>query len=408
MSHLQGIVPVHRSSHRRLIHQSLVVAALIVSIGAIAARTRANETDQFTLPPNARFADLGRFFNLMHYQVLEDVVESVNEEIDEASAIRNESVRAARLDRLHAAGMLADMVRHRFGPGFFETIGAEVALRDKRIERCHPDELIIYRNRDWIYNGAHLPIDPRNLPLLIPSSTICVYGVYFGTDKLGHFHDLGHIYFKSFLGKVERGLSEDEAMKRVIAEFSEGIISEASIIGAIGTGVFSNADLASNYVGMKFYRNLTEPVTLEGREYPPLLVRHGEHWRLNRHVRPESAFFRPFICDHFNEALNPCVYEWGLRGDVRRRLEECADDILAFYADENDQPHGREWFDEKARELTTYYGEDYGHSGIEEPTMVTIASACFPDSIADVENVEYADRPAHNEPVSAGVRDGDN
>jgi len=213
---------------------------------------------------------------------------------------------------------------------------------------------------------------------MFKGSTLKIYGSYLGTDKFGHFHDLGHIYFRSYLRRRNRGLSHEEAQRRVVNLFSKGPISERAFIGIISTGVFSNADLAVNFVGMKFYMNLTEPVILEGKQCPPLLVRRGNHWRLNFHVRPESDFFEPFVSDHWNEALNPCIYQWGMRWVVARRLRKMADRIRAFYADENGQERPKEYFDQIADELSTYYGEEYGHSGISDK-MVLISEHCYPD-----------------------------
>ena len=35
----------------------------------------------------------------------------------------------------------------------------------------------------------------------------------------------------------------------------------------------------------------------------------------------------------------------------------------AWAADENGQPRSKAWFDNKLKELITYYGADYGHQG---------------------------------------------
>src|SRR5690606_20440298 len=123
----------------------------------------------------------------------------------------------------------------------------------------------------------------------------------------------------------------EEALDRMLSIYVRGAISESGIIGLFATGVRSNADLASNYLGFKFYRNLTEPVMLKGRQVEPMLVLRNGFWRLNLHVRPESDFFEAFISDHLNEALNPNVYEFGIRGAIRHRLEKQADDILTYY-----------------------------------------------------------------------------
>jgi hypothetical protein len=83
-----------------------------------------------------------------------------------------------------------------------------------------------------------------------------------------------------------------------------------------------------------------------------------------------------------NEALNPCVYEWGAAGPVAKKLRENADQILTVYADEDGNKRPRRWFEQVESELSTYFGEDYGHSQPGAAT-VTIARCCFGDNRTD-------------------------
>jgi hypothetical protein len=350
----------------------------LVAMMVTAAPALADETDQFTLPDRDQFIDMGDYLALVHYRVLEKVVSDANERIASVKkTVSSDAWRARRLNDLHSPVTLADAIRGAFGPGFFEMRSLEAALRSSSARRLDPDRFCAYRAGDWVYSGSHLPIDPRNLVLLFQSSTLKAYGVHFGVDKIGHFHDLGHIYYKDWVAAVRGGTDPDEAAASVVKFYARGPISEGAAIGNFATGVYSNGDLAANYLGFKFYRNLSEPVMLEGTEHPPLIVRHGDFWRLNDHVRPDSDYFRPFISAHMNEALNPCVYEWGMRDPIRDHLREHSEQILAFYADDLGRPRPREWFEKKAQELSTYHGEDYGHSGMSDG-MITIAQACFP------------------------------
>lgn len=84
---------------------------------------------------------------------------------------------------------------------------------------------------------------------------IQVNGFYFGTDKLSHFASTGMIYFKKFLKEKSLGRSEDEAIKAAI---HWGIRDEKTVHGFWASGVFSYADLESNYQGFLFYRNFCE------------------------------------------------------------------------------------------------------------------------------------------------------
>ena len=119
-------------------------------------------------------------------------------------------------------------------------------------------------------------------------------------------------------------------------------------------GVYSNADLAANHIGFKFLLNLTEKVVLKAEEREPLIVRSGVFWRLNRHVRPRSGWLSAFISDHWNEALNPNRYGASMRLGIRRVLRSRAQSIVQFYTQKDGRPEDPAYFDDLARELSTY------------------------------------------------------
>ena len=343
----------------------------------VSSPAHANETDQFLLPSDRKFVDVGRLITVAHHNVLVAVTGSLNEQIRRAQDIGDPAERRERLKALHSPRRLADGVRAEFGQGFLETLEIESSLGSTLARSAFPgSEYIAFKRLDWIYFFAHWPIDPRNIPLLFQSSTIRVHGHYVGTDKFGHFHDLGHIYFCDYTSKRAAGKSEEDAVHEVVGAYSRGVISETALIGFVATGVCSNADLAVNYLGLKFYRNLTEPVMLEGREAPPMLVLVGEYWQLNTHVRPDSDFMAPFFSDHWNEALNPCVYEVGLRNAIRRKLDTRAGEVLDFYCGVDGRPRDAAYFTGLAKELSSYFGEDYGYYG-DASTVMSIGTACF-------------------------------
>ncbi len=353
-----------------------VLAIASAALMSLPAPTRGNETDQFLLPIDQPLADVGSAISMAHYLVLEDFVNRANDRIDRAKRARIRERGRQAIAEAHSPLSAANHVRAAFGPGFFETLELENAFRSSRARSAFSGRPAAYKTSNWIYSSVHLPFDPRKIPLSLPSSTIRVFDHFVGTDKFGHFHDLGHLYHQDYRNLCRVGVERAEAHRRVVEFYTRGPISEAGAIGFFATGVYSNADLAANYLGFKFYLNLTEPVMLEGTEHPPLLIRIGDYWALNRHVRPESDFFRPFVSDHWNEALNPCVYEWGAAGPVAKKLRDHAEQILTIYADEDGARRPREWFVDKAKSLVTYYGENYGHLGLEKAT-VTIASCCF-------------------------------
>jgi hypothetical protein len=173
-------------------------------------------------------------------------------------------------------------------------------------------------------------------------------------------------------------LSEAEAYSKVLHHYGDtSFLSEKNMYGTFGTGVYSNGDMAANHMGFKFYLNLTEQVVLKGQAREPLVVRCGVFWRLNHHVRPQSGWFGAFVSDHWNEALNPSLYDPTMRPRIRRVLRSRADRIVRFYTQKDGRPNDPAYFDRLSHELATYDGEAYGHSGQFEKLM-NIGNTCIP------------------------------
>ncbi|MCX5659696.1 MAG: hypothetical protein NTW19_08245 [Planctomycetota bacterium] len=380
-----------------------VIAAILLAAAAMGLPTheaRGNETDQFTLPPREQFADVGPCFSRDTYYRLANLVEKTNNRIAEALLVQDEHERETRIEALRSPAHLADALRESYPPGFFDMMNVEDELRSDEMRKLFPGKITAYRTVNWIYRDVLLPVDPRKAVLLFQSSTIRMYGVMVGVDKLGHFHDLGHFYFKDYLNGRALGLDEAHALKRTIGTYTRGLISEDAMIGAWATGVAANGDLAANYAGYKFYRNLTEAVRLPGGMVEPLIIRKGHFLALNKHVGPDTDFMKPFVTNHMNEALNPSRFEWSMHGVINARLRRQAKEILAFYADEKGNPRPREWFEKTMEELSTYGGEDYGHTKIDP--KVTIAGQCFGDEAVLAKSPEKSgEKPAEKSAAAA-------
>ena len=80
-----------------------------------------------------------------------------------------------------------------------------------------------------------------------------VGGIYIGLDKLTHFTASGFLYYKIYRLALEFVESKEAAMQMAIAM---GIYGEKYILGKIATGVFSFADLESNYQGFQLALDL--------------------------------------------------------------------------------------------------------------------------------------------------------
>ena len=336
----------------------------------------AHETDNFNLPLNGELADLGVFLETVHTVVLEQAVAEANAGIEKALAIKSQTARAERLAKLHDPLTVAKAFIARFGHPMFEDSRVESALSGAWARQTYADQQSSHQDLRMNFS-AHALLDPRRWMVPTQSRTVKAYGVYFGTDKLVHFHHLGADYYEKYRSLLRTGLGKDEAYRKVVDYYAEhAVFSEKTLFGVITTGVYSNADLAANHVGFKFYVNLTEVVVLKGKERPPLLVRTGAFWRLNRHVRPRSGWLAAFLSDHWNEALNPNRYDALLRPGIKKALEHRAQSIVQFYTQKDGRPEDPAYFDNLARDLSTYYGENYGHCGQVE-SLMTIGNTCL-------------------------------
>ena len=127
---------------------------------------------------------------------------------------------------------------------------------------------------------------------LQPSPTLQVNDIRFGSDKLAHFFSEGWWYYKHW--KKNRDDHTKEQLQRSMFEY--GVKLERSIHGVAMTGVFSPADLESNYQGFVFYHQLCH--TDE-----PLLTRQQGRWHFS-----DRFDIGNYIYPEWDESWNPNVY----------------------------------------------------------------------------------------------------
>lgn len=351
----------------------LIAGVVAAPFAGLTPPAWAHETDQFSVPVGREFADLGPFVSYASYTAIRRGMEKTNASI--ARAVK--AGRRAEVERLQSPDTIAAAVHKAYGPAYNQIEDLETLVHKPKFIDRFPGRILGYSPPRWIYHDTHFAFDPRKVNMsLWRASTIKVYGVYLGTDKLGHFHDMGYIYYESYRHALRRGLGEEEATRRGVEVGVSGILSERGILGEVSSGIYSNGDLAANFVGMKFYENLTHPVKLRGEEHPPLLVPDGPYWSMNPEVFRDVDFFRAYVTDHFDEALNPSLYTGGIRRGIVRAVHDRAADLRGWYGDEDGHERPREYFDALTRELGTYYGEDYGHRG-DADTLVTIGNAAY-------------------------------
>ncbi|MCG6875570.1 MAG: hypothetical protein LJE97_10820, partial [Betaproteobacteria bacterium] len=334
---------------------------LAIALALLAMRpltSGAHETDQYTLPLGREFADLGVYFSGVVHDAIADAVDLTNAQIEEALWRDQLTGDAARLQ---SPDFIAGEVWQQLFAAWTtdETLDAE--LGGDALRARFPGLVVVFEPDQYVYDDPLLVADlTKWVRTFFRAGTVNVNGTLFGTDKLLHFIHMGRIYHRRYLSERQDGLTEEAAMARAVELSATGynpFLSENGFLGLLSTGIRSNADLAADYAGLKFFRNLTEPVRIGKRVLPPMLVKDGSYWRIAEHVRPGSDFFAAFVTPHFNEALNPNTYAPLIDARVRKMLRTRCFDLLDWYRDERGRPRTREQFLAIEQELSTFYGE---------------------------------------------------
>jgi hypothetical protein len=327
---------------------------------SLARGVYALETDQFTPPPRP-LVDLSEEFEARMRQALRETVERANREyaehIGRASTARLRFVRASRLKKARQWHAERHVVKAAYAATVFSgypqcemELWARAGTFARQPARFGP------KPGESVFGKSTRPITVQMM-----SPTINLYGVYLGTDKLGHFFQQGYEYYEVYAEEIRRSGDERLAVGKAIRK---GIAQENGIYGTFIDGVFSNADLAANYAGFKFYLNLTRPMVVGGKPCPAMLVLDGEEWRVNPEL--PRGFMRTYITDHLNEARNPSKYSKPLRPVISRNVGARLEQWMRFYGSSVEEEAGR------LRRMGTWHGERYGHSGFEQ--LVTLVS----------------------------------
>ena len=355
-------------------HRIIRRVLLVLCMGAVAS---GHETDQFSVPVGREFADLRVHFSTQFFDALGDVRDKLNARIRRSLRDGQPTSSTAHLQ---SPETVAGAVLGEFPTAILYVVSLELELRMPALRDRYPGLIVAHLPAVGIYDHWTLLLDLTKLSRLGRSSTIMIDGTYLGTDKIVHFVHMGYLYHSTYRAARRAGASENQATQKAVSlgAGANPLLSENTFLGLLATGVRSNADLAANYAGLQFYRNLTEAVRIEGSIRPPMLVRDGEFWRLNDHVVPHSDFFTVFVSDHWDEALNPNTYGLGITGIVGERLRERCREVIAWYRDERRRVRTQHGFALLADQLSTFYGEDYGYTG-EPDRMASIANCCFND-----------------------------
>jgi len=335
--------------------------ALILALTPISAM--ALESDQFTLPPKP-LADIGPEFDAHVSDELDSAIRIVNDKLidlrnrlDETTSDYWKKYFRKEIEKASQPQELVKALRGLTGSGI-PSCTIERWVVDHDFE-AQPEKYEIGYG-DSVF-GASAIFKPLLIVALAPS--IRVYGTDMGTDKIGHIFQQGYEYFKVYDDQLEHEKSREKALAAAV---KSGVGKEKSVYGKWWTGVVSNADLAANYAGLKFYINLTEPVKIGEKTWPALTVVRDGLW-----VRNPAAhhLMRPFISEHYSEAFNPSMYDSSVRNSVRSALKSRGQAWVEFHKTTREAEVLR------LKRVTTWFGEDYGHEGGDD--LVTIVNGYF-------------------------------
>ena len=302
---------------------SILLVLICVWIGTMTSSLAlASETDQYT-PPPAPLVDIGPFISQTFYQSLQTVIQNA------------------------PPGANIQTIRHGFFNSWARGIPyTKLELWMARSKSLPKGAVFKMPQKNSIYKGFIGHPTPGSLFVLAP--TINMYGVYFGTDKLGHLVQQGYGSLMTYQKGLAHGLTPAQAQENVV---QRNVEQERTYFGTWLDGVYSNGDLAGDFAGLKFYRNFEEPVQIGGKIVPPILVQVEDRWKINPSLNP-ADMMRPFISDHLNEMLNPSLYIYSqtrLRKAIQDR-QEVLERAKSYYPL---QP---------SEDVSLWRGENYGHN----------------------------------------------
>ncbi len=328
------------------------------------------ETDQYNLPPTP-LADIGVEVTDYAELNLRQSVEEINEEITELQGclekkIVNEKCKSPKKTRkkliyLQSEDAVAKGIFKKLGDGMIPFTKVSLWMEWHKFKEKN------VRYKTGFAKSIHFTAPINYLTI---SPTVNIFDTNLGTDKIAHIFQQGYDYYEIYRRALAKGDSEDEATKKAV---KWGRKTEKTYFGTWVSGIYSNADLAANYAGLKFYQGLTHEIKIGNNVRPAVIILYDGVWEMNKNTDLREGLLKPFISKHLNEAYNPSkIFNiLGYRNYVRRvvRKQSC-----------------KQWFDRypnlsqtdleaTTKSLELWHGEDYGFSRTKN--FVTIANTCF-------------------------------
>jgi hypothetical protein len=327
----------------------------------------AMETNQYHLPP-VPLVDIGDAVSGHVENAIRAAIAKVNANIarhqacldagnDHLPGCRSAETEPARLQYLRSNDAVAYETYKLLGGGTLLTTKIGTWMHAQKFNGSS------YKSR---YRESIYLVEPIDYLTLSP--TVNLYGVQFGTDKLEHMFQQGYRYYRIYTDATLQGDTPQAAARKAVRW---GQFTERTYFGWMVSGVFSNGDLYANYIGMKFYQGLSQPITIGDSVRPAILVQNDGVWSFNPSANLQNDLIRPFLSEHLNEALNPSVYAFTIYPAIRDivRTQDCPEWKNAFPG------LSKASADATTASLTLWNGEDYGHKS--GARTVTIGGTCF-------------------------------
>jgi hypothetical protein len=162
--------------------------------------------------------------------------------------------------------------------------------------------------RQSIYSDPNS--SPFDLKALRLGRTVMADGVYFGSDKLGHFVSFGARYLNRYLKNRKEGLRRQEALNEVL---DWGVYSEVYYVGSKYTGVTSYSDLEANYQGFRFLLSICD---MNADSSLKITGNQGS-WRLQGQFQISN-----FVNPHWDESFYHSQFSEKLNSIVKNNLEK--------------------------------------------------------------------------------------
>lgn len=354
----------------------------------------AYESDQHTVP-DQELADVGSDMSVFIYNQVTTAVTKINTDIKDLPAkieaielqlIREENPKKflKLKDVLSSYKSRLNLLKSKMGItlAVYQEIGGRFTWEDQRDgvfglplsmipypENLKENKRITYVpsqfNNIYAYAGFHRIISSS---YFVFCSSVKMFGVYLGVDKLGHIFNQGYEYFERYHKEFNKTQDKKTAMNTVV---DWGRSTENGMYGAVVDGVYSNGDLAANLAGFHFYENLLHPITIDDKTYPPVLIIKEDH---TVEFNPENAidekeFISLFISNHLNEALNPSHYELLQRKVVKIAVTNRCEKVKRFY-----QLDTATETSSLTESLFSWHGMDYGHRSDD---LLRLDALCF-------------------------------